>query len=419
MNEQINAYLDAVCSYIKYREVHAEVRLELESHIGERVDALVAAGRPETEAVTLALRQMGDPAAVGLGLNKVHRPRTDWQLIATVVCLALVGLWVAYASVVSGSFGLPVPFFSMQLLWTALGAGVAAGCTFCDYRRLQPYGWWLVGLAFLGVFVTSTAGPATPYAGLGSPLLFVPGLAALFAHCDWERPSSSWIAALLGALPTILYLLVDQARFVPIYLVLWGLLVILARPPLRRMVPMGLGGLGSAGLLLFYIFSRPYRFERLRMWLMPWQDPLGAGYMVIQSRRMLRDAGLWGHGALYREDLLPEVHTTSAFPYLVHTLGWAAGGALCLLIALFLLRAARAAAQSRNRFGFLLVAGFLAVFTVSFVWNIGMQAGWMPLVGVDLPFISFGRQQVVQLAAVGLMLSVFRRKDVVGTAHQL
>jgi cell division protein FtsW (lipid II flippase) len=332
-----------------------------------------------------------------------------------VVCLVLVGFWTAYAIAVSQSYG-TFALLVKQMIWTVLGAALAAGLYCFDYRRLQRHGWWLMAEGAVASGFAGLYGPSTlyPFAAAGSPLLFVPGLAALFSRWDWHRRFSGWSAVALGAVPAMGYLLLNKARFVPLYLALWAVLLLLSRPPLRQLLHIAAGGLAGVGLLVQYVFMHPYRVERLRAWLMPWQDPQGAGYVVIQSRRTLTEAGLWGHGALSRETFLPHWYANDAFPFLVHTLGWVAGGALCLLILLFLLRAARAAAQSRNRYGTFLLAGFLTVFAVSFVWNIVMQAGWMPLTAVDLPFISAGRQQVVQLAAVGLMLSVFRRKDLGG-----
>lgn len=404
----ITRYLDEVCAQVKCREVHAEIRMELESHIADRVEALVAAGYNEEEAVAQALRQMGDPAAVGLGLHKAHRPRTDWSLIGLACALAGVGVWVAYVLTVNESW----PFtFRPQVAWSLTGTAVGAGLLFFDYRRLQRHGWWLLAGGVLVVFLASLG---LAYRTFASPLLFVPGLAAVFAGWNWNDRWAGWKAAALGVGPVFLFLLVTEMRHALVYLPLWAVMVLLSRPRPKALWPVA--GVGMTGLaaMVWWVAGAAYRVVRLKVWLAPWSGaPWPAPYQAMQAKLAIRNAGPWGQGAFAENNFLPEVQTDFVFPYVVYTLGWVAGLGVCLLILLFLVRTAQLARHSRDRFGRFLVAGILAVFAVQALWNIGMSVGLAPVASIYLPFISFGRQQIIQLAAVGLILSVFRRKDLI------
>lgn len=413
MSEKIQRYLDDVLSYVRCRDVHDEIRLELESHVADRVDALRQAGVPEAEAVERALRQMGEAAEVGLGLHRANRPRTDWKLLILGAGLVLAGIWIMYAVSVSDSYA--PELFHVQVRWSAQGAVVAVALFFLDYRRLRPLGWPLFIVATVLVSLVLFLNRDWQWM-LGStvahPMVFVPGLAALLADWDWRRRWAGWILAAMGAVPSLQYVTVDRYRYVPVYLVLWAVMVLLSRPRWRQdLWPSAVTGLAGAVLSLWARFQQPYLVESIQVWLHPLRDIQGAAFVAFHSVKTLKEAGLWGHGPLAKLILLPDPHMSMVFPYLVHTLGWVGGGAVCLLAVLFLVRLAGMARQSRDRFGHFLVAGVGAVFAMQFGWNIAMTAGWLPITAVDLPFFSFGRQQIVQLAAVGLALSVFRRKD--------
>ncbi|WP_426454372.1 permease prefix domain 1-containing protein [Paenibacillus sp. S-38] len=87
--EEVQDYLNQVCSKVRAREVHQEIREELISHIEELVLTKEADGSSKEKAVPWALRQMGDPAQVGGELHKIHRPRLNWVLLAAVRCCSL------------------------------------------------------------------------------------------------------------------------------------------------------------------------------------------------------------------------------------------------------------------------------------------------------------------------------------------
>jgi len=125
----------------------------------------------------------------------------------------------------------------------------------------------------------------------------------------------------------------------------------------------------------------------------------------------LQGAGWWGQGATAGLERLPEVHSDFIFPYLVYTLGWLAGAAIFLLVAFFLGRMLLALRRVKDLYGSYLITGILTLFIFRFGWNLLMAVGLLPIAGVDLPFVSHGMQGALQLALVGLVLGIFRRKD--------
>ena len=174
---------------------------------------------------------------------------------------------------------------------------------------------------------------------------------------------------------------------------------------------------GLIFLLAIIITSREsYFFTRLSAFINPNADPNGAGYMYIIVRDILSQAGWFGNG-LYNDlniHLLPEAHTDFVFPYLVYSLGWAFGIALSLILLLFISRISKNAFKTQDLYGRLIVIGGASLISVPTIWNILMGLGLVPIMGVSLPFISYGGSMLLFYAALlGLILNVYRRKDIV------
>ena len=412
MNQAIEAFLDRVCEQVKCREVHDEIRLELGGHLEELVERYVGTGFSEIDAVRRALADMGDPVLIGQQLNETHQPRTDWGLIAATILLVVLGGWAMFAVDVSESSALGMNLFGAKLQWSAVGLSLGAVVLFVDYRRLRRYSFLLYGVTLaasvlLSLWATRVNGQPR---GLGhTPMLFAVALAGLFTVWDWDRPRTLVKAVALFAAPLLVYL--NYAALLGQFVAVCIVLLFLSRP--RRWQAAVLAGSGfiaaAAGAL--HIWMTPYLRMRVLTILFPTMDPLGSGYQVTQSRLAIQQAGRWGQGVTANLDRVPDVQGKFVFPYLVYTLGWAAGIAICLLIAFFLGRMLLASRQVKDPYGSYLVAVVGTLFAYRFGWNVLMAVGALPVASVDLPFISQGMQAAMQLALVGLVLGVFRRKD--------
>jgi cell division protein FtsW (lipid II flippase) len=95
---------------------------------------------------------------------------------------------------------------------------------------------------------------------------------------------------------------------------------------------------GGVAAFVLAMMTKPWLRYRIEALLFPFRDPMDAGYAAVQSQRSIWSAGLWGQGALTHLETLPGVHRNYVFPYLVHTLGWAAG---VVIVGVALFRAER------------------------------------------------------------------------------
>jgi rod shape determining protein RodA len=179
-------------------------------------------------------------------------------------------------------------------------------------------------------------------------------------------------------------------------------------------------GLGLAALPIGWGFLHGYQRRRVLTLLDPSTDPLGAGYHIIQSTIAVGSGGLWGKGWLNGTqahlEFIPERHTDFIFAVFSEEFGLI--GNIVLLVLYFLLvgRGLYIAANAATVFARLLAGAIsLMFFTYAFV-NMGMVSGILPVVGVPLPFLSYGGTALLTLfIGAGILMSVHRYRKLVQT----
>ncbi len=162
-------------------------------------------------------------------------------------------------------------------------------------------------------------------------------------------------------------------------------------------------GLGLAALPIGWQFLMPYQKDRILTFLDPESDPLGAGWNIIQSKIAIGSGGLsgkgWGQGTQAHLEFLPEHTTDFVFSVYSEEFGWLG---VLLLLGLYLfvvVRSLMLAAQARDSYGRLLAGALTLTFSVYVIVNAGMVAGFLPVVGVPMPLLSYGGTSAVSLLA--------------------
>jgi rod shape determining protein RodA len=226
------------------------------------------------------------------------------------------------------------------------------------------------------------------------------------------------VGALLVAIPVLL--IARQPDLGTAALVAAAGVYILYFAGLGWRVMATLAVLGGASLFPLWGLLHDYQRRRVLTLLDPSQDPLGAGYHTIQSTIAVGSGGVFGKGWLQGTqahlEFIPERHTDFIFAVYSEEFGLLGN---CLLLALYTLLIGRGlmiTAQATSFFS-RLVAGAVTLmfFTYAFV-NMGMVAGILPVVGVPLPFISYGGTALVTLfIGIGILMSLRRQRRLVPT----
>lgn len=177
--------------------------------------------------------------------------------------------------------------------------------------------------------------------------------------------------------------------------------------------------LGLASLPLLWHIMHDYQRQRVLTLLDPGADPLGAGWHILQSEIAVGSGGWFGKGYLQgtqsQLDFLPERHTDFILAVYGEEFGWIGVLALFLLYLAVVARSLYIAMQARETFSRLLAGALALGYFLYVLVNAGMISGVLPVVGVPLPFVSYGgTAAVVLLAGFGMIQSVHVHRRLVG-----
>lgn len=194
----------------------------------------------------------------------------------------------------------------------------------------------------------------------------------------------------------------------------WVGMVILAGVRWRHLLVLAVAAVAALPMAWLRMLTE-YQRERLIIFLNPNLDPLGAGYNIIQSRISVGSGGLFGRGlnsgTQSQLHFLRVQHTDYIFAVLGEELGFIGGFIVIVLYAILILQMLSIASRARDQFGRMLASGIASMLIFQVFVNIGMNIGLMPVTGIPLPFISYGRSSLFTLLiCVGVLESIAWRQ---------
>jgi len=355
----------------------------------------------------------------------------DWPLLLIVACLSGAGLMVMYSAV--GGTDWRYADQSRYVVLALVVMWLVALVPPAWLARLAPVAYG-VALALLVavVFVGDTSKGATRWLDLGFirlqpseimkialPLL----LAWYFQQREGKRnPLDYIIAVALMAVPFALIvtqpdlgtaLLVASAGFFVMYF---------AGLSFKLLIPVAVVAVIGLGMVLAnedtlcapetdWVVLQDYQKGRVCTLLDPTKDPLGKGFHTIQSTIAVGSGGLYGRGFMQgtqaQLDFIPERTTDFVFAVFAEEFGLYGSLSLLFLFLLLIARGLVIAARADNTFGRLAAGSLTLVLFVYVFVNIGMVIGLLPVVGVPLPFFSYGGTALLTLAvALGVLMSI-------------
>ncbi|TCZ80116.1 FtsW/RodA/SpoVE family cell cycle protein [Paenibacillus albiflavus] len=421
---KVIAFLDKVCEPIKVKEMHNEIRLELTNHLQEIVEDRLDNQIELEQAIEQAIDQMGDPDKLGKQFHHVHRPKVEWRIIGLIGILLVIGLIAMYATELSG-----MPIYQPHLLitksiYTILGIGLMVLCYYFDFRKLHTFSWFIYGFTLFTMLYSSIYGNQVNgqiWFVIGftrinftviSTFLFIISLAGIATMPKWKAYRCYTKVLILIVFPGIMYLLNHSYSNLLLYLAGAMLIAYITRSNKKEFLYLSGTVLGFG--ILMIICDRDYTFDRLSMYISHYTGMTDNNFISIQSIKAVQDAGLWGKGLNSVSINMPNIPNQAIFTYLIYCFGWVIGIVICAIILLFLYQTARMAMAIKNPYGKLIVAGILVIFAVQFIWSIFMSVGLLPYLDYEFPFISFGGIYFIfHLGLVGMMLSVYRKKNMI------
>ncbi len=175
----------------------------------------------------------------------------------------------------------------------------------------------------------------------------------------------------------------------------------------------------AAAIPIGYQFLMPYQKDRINVFLSPESAPQGAGWNIIQSKIAIGSGGFWGKGwglsTQANLDFLPEHTTDFAFSVFSEEWGWIGVLVIFAIYLFIILRCMWMAMNAKDTYSRLLAGSLSLTFFIYILVNGGMVAGFLPVVGVPMPLISYGGTSAVSLlAGFGLIMSAFAHRKYLG-----
>jgi rod shape determining protein RodA len=352
----------------------------------------------------------------------------EWTLPLLALVVSVAGIATVYsATYVPGTTGLS-GFTWRQLASLALGLGGMVAVLAFDYRRLDRAAVLLyalaLGLVLLVPVLGRVGGGSRRWIRLG-PLSLQPAefmklalvvfLARHFARLRDVRPGlrDAVVPLVATGVPAVAILVQPDLGSAAVLGLLLLTMLVLGGLRLRVLGALAVPVAVLAPFLWRHL--KPYQQRRIATFLNPDTDPLGAGYHIIQSKIAVGSGMLWGKGFLQGTqnhlNFLPEHHTDFIFSVFAEEWGFVGCVVLMGLYLLLVLRGLAIAQRARDRFGILLCLGLMAVIFWQVVINVGMVTGLLPVVGIPLPFFSYGGSSMLcLLIGIGLVMNVAMRR---------
>lgn len=406
--DKINVYVEKVCSFVKNKEVHSQISLELKDHIEELAEEFIASDIPEDEAVEKAISQMGDAEEIGRKLDKVHKPKPEWSIWIMTLFLSAVGLLAIYFI---GKEMTNPDLFSDSLIYNTIGMGIVIGLYLMDYKKIKKFSLIIYLITLIFMILSRLLLPSQIfYSSQCIPFLLVLGIAGIFDRWDMNKPVNLVSGMMMLAVPIIL--LVNGSNICSMSICyLLGIVILVAAGIKKRYISLYI----AAGIIFisFTIGSVPYRIARFLVLFK--SDSIQA----LQLKPLLCSSGLFGNGFLEKSKttLLPFMHTEFIYCYIVYVFGWIVGITLLTVIAFFIFRIIKVAVKSKDNYGRLLVFGFAAILAAEFCFNILMTFGIIAVTGFEMPFVGYGKTNtIINMCMIGIISSVYRRRNVIQSA---
>ena len=428
-------YLKTLTEQIRCKMAREAVRDELLCHIEDQKAAFISEGIEQDEAEEAAVLEMGDPVETGNEMDRIHRPKMAWGMIALIAALSIVGYVVQKlieAKVVeAGGYNW---LGSKNLLFLAAGLVIMIGVCFLDYTRIGKYAREImisvdvlvfVGITFFALMLNGAAnfiwipviGPITIEYIL---LLTVP----LYAGVLYSYRGQGYRAVVKGILwmilPVWLALRIPRLTTSVTLALSFVIMLVIAvwrnwfRISRKKTLAVIFAGTVIAPAMVgayYWFFGASYQQERMRMILTRDPNESGAGYTVGVIRQLLGDSRIAGPGNLSLEASQVPVFQDFVLSGVIAYYGILAAVIFVGLLLFLLVRFLKISLGQRNQLGMLMGAGCSVLFLVEAAFYLLTNLGVI-YVGTFCPFLSYGGTgTIVTYILQGLLLSIYRYQN--------
>lgn len=423
--DKAEEYLETVRQQIRWKRARHIVVEEIRAHLEDQKEAYLKGGSSEEEATSRAIAEMGDPVTVGEQLDRVHRPRPDWTLLAITAALLLFGLLVPAATggtVFGGYFGLS--WLENQAVYVGISIPVMLAAYFMDFTVLGKFPKTVLALYYfiLVVCYFMKIGISINFRQYSMTylMLLFPTVFAGFVYGMREKGYGGLIFCMAAILIPCLLVTPDVTVWlllcVSCYIILTAAVLKgwfrVVKKAAMLILYLPCAGVITAGILLYCNSGS----KRLLYIFNPGLAPNAEGYLgtIIQkilscTRPVGGGTAVPGYEAYAVTQLLPDIKTEFLLTYIAYRFGWIVLLAILGLLLAFLIRVGILCKKQKSVLGILTCLAVMSTLALQCLVYIVPNLGLIIFHPLSLPLISFGGQfLVINMFLIGLLLSVFR-----------
>ncbi|MBE9531175.1 MAG: rod shape-determining protein RodA [Proteobacteria bacterium] len=350
----------------------------------------------------------------------------DWTLIAVTLMLAAIGLATIYSATYTQGFYI----YNKHISWLIIGGLFFLIALILDYNMLNRYGYVIYGFSiFMLVYVLVLGHEiAGTYRWISLGFIrFQPSefaklalIVALAKHFSTKNITSKGLTikdlikpAILLIVPFLLVAKEPDLGTALVFALIFASMILVIKVNTKTLIYSILAF--SPIFPLAWMSLKTYQKARLLSFLSPSSNTLGQGYHLLQSKIAIGSGGFLGKGYTNGTQgtlrFLPEHHTDFIFPIFAEEWGFLGSFILIMLFIMLILRGLNAAGLSKDRFGFLVALGISIMFFWHAIINLAMVCGLMPVVGMPLPFLSYGGSFLIaSLIGIGILVNIGMRR---------
>jgi cell division protein FtsW (lipid II flippase) len=397
-------YLEILAEQIRYKKALPMIEKELEDHMEDQKKDFLASGMTEKEAEAAAVMEMGDPVAVGVDMDRIHRPKMAWGLILLTGALYLAGMIFRYLLYDRSGLGI---YIANSWVYYVLAFVVMIGVCYVDYSRIGEkareltVGLFLIlmaGIWFGGTVVNGSVG----WISVGGMMilnvrvlvyLFLPLYGAILYRYRGQGYEVIWKAA-AWMLPAVVVVFYANSLMLALLLCVFSMVIFL---------------LLYAGMV--WKFGAVYQKERLQMLLPPYGEEISA--VMEPLRSAAANSHMVGSSAQAMKGLEMYGDRDFLFTYILSFCGILTAVLFISLIAVLLFYLLKHTLRQRNQAGRIMGLGCTVVLVGRLVIYLLGNLGLQPYGDGYCPFLSTGGSSaVVTGILLGLLFSIYRYQNI-------
>lgn len=415
-NDMVIEYLDNICSNIKNKRMHKEIREELLCHIEESVLINIKIENDEETAIKKAIENMGDYKTVSKDLNIIHKPSIDWTLIFSSMLILIIGL----TSIYFASSDINISPFRRALLFSFIGIIALLLSSSFNYIKLKIYSKYIYVFSLLLLVISYFSSPVSWYRAflvIGpfsinileiTPIILLISLCNLIKDYSKCKDKMDFLEVYaLYFIPIIFMLPFKNIACISIYFVgICSLLKIKKFKNKHIIIPV------IICFALFLLSLNNYRLDRLTAFLYPSSDSLGMSYVYNQIHTILSNSVLLGEANNFSSNLLPGFEGDFIFTFIIYKFGFLSGFITITLCTFLLFKISKSLLKVKNLYNKSLITVILSTLGVKYVYGILMNLGMLPTTGISIPFLSYGgNSSIINFILIGLILNIYKVKN--------